>query len=138
MAEPLNAAEITQLHSVVDNWGDGDPTESCASVDEVRSLFATITARDDYLREKNEIIKAYAGTDGMTPEDVAYALETLSHFKRRAVQLEVALRKIVSAACQAPMSDGEAEGQYGGYVPEFIADECLMVLNSGHVPSGGA
>jgi len=29
----------------------------------------------DYLREKNELIKAYAGPIGMTPEDVAYALD---------------------------------------------------------------
>jgi hypothetical protein len=28
----------------------------------------------EYLREKNEIIKAYAGPNGMTPEDVAYGL----------------------------------------------------------------
>lgn len=43
--------------------------------------------------------------------------------------LTAALRKMVEAACQAPMSDGEAEGWYG-YVPEFIAEEALDVLKA--------
>jgi hypothetical protein len=43
-----------------------------------------------YLRDKNEIIKAYAGPTGMTPEDVAYALEErerLQEAARRLVEL---------------------------------------------------
>ena len=39
------------------------------------ALGETLRGKDEYLREKNELIKAYAGPTGLTPEDVAYALE---------------------------------------------------------------
>jgi hypothetical protein len=39
-----------------------------------RRLIATIRKLQDYLVEKNEIIKAYAGPTGMTPEDVAFLI----------------------------------------------------------------
>lgn len=46
----------------------------------------------------------------------------------RIAELTAGLRKMVDAACQAPMSDGEAECWYG-YVPEFIAEEALALLS---------
>jgi hypothetical protein len=39
-------------------------------------------SKASYLREKNEIIKAYAGPKGMTPEDVAFALSKIGQLEK--------------------------------------------------------
>ena len=45
----------------------------------------------DRLCEKNEIITAYAGPSGMTPEDVAHAVEQAAYWERTAAQIDEAL-----------------------------------------------
>jgi hypothetical protein len=45
----------------------------------------------DRLREKNEIIDAFAGPAGMTPEDVAHAVEQAAYWERTAAQIDEAL-----------------------------------------------
>lgn len=41
----------------------------------------------EYLREKNDIIRAYAGPTGMTPEDVAAALGRIPELERKNARL---------------------------------------------------
>lgn len=53
-----------------DVYEDGDPQPEDKD-DYVRACLARIAELEAYLREKNEIIKAYADPTGMTPEDVA-------------------------------------------------------------------
>ena len=58
---------------------------------------AEIADLQRYLREKNEIIKAYAGPTGMTPEDVARKLDRLDRVTKVA--------RSVIAACEEAGSD---------------------------------
>lgn len=46
---------------------EGDPDEWRVEIADLRTKVEQLS---EYLREKNEIIKAYAGPTGMTPEDV--------------------------------------------------------------------
>ena len=72
----------------------------------------------DYLREKNEIIKAFAGPTGMTPEDVRYALLL-------AVQRANALQTLLTAATEAvPFSRCEGRDEIAAWI-ERIAKDAL-------------
>jgi len=52
----------------------------CSDADGL-TLVAEVLRQRDRLREKNEIIRAFAGPDGMTPEGVAQALERLARLE---------------------------------------------------------
>ena len=53
------------------------PLDMCP---EVEACEREVEAVLDTLREKNEIIKAYAGPTGLTPEDIASAREAIGEY----------------------------------------------------------
>lgn len=59
---------------------------------EIERLNAKVVALRQRLQEKNEILHAYAGPAGMTPEDVAYALEEHVRVMRAVRALERSLQ----------------------------------------------
>lgn len=72
----------------------------CAGADGL-ALIAEVRRLRKYLGEKNGIIAAFAGPSGMTPEDVAHAME------RRALLLEVAVAQyVLLLAVSNPGLDG--------------------------------
>jgi DNA repair ATPase RecN len=68
-----------------------------AADEEIQKLRTQLAEAHNYLREKNEIIKAYAGPTGMTPEDVARKLDRLDRVTKVA--------RSVIAACEEAGSD---------------------------------
>jgi len=84
MAEDIEALKA----SVADERREhGEEGHVCIALGYMDAIIVTLEHGQEYLCEKNEIIKAYAGPKGMTPEDVAYALE-------RAERVEKALTEI--------------------------------------------
>lgn len=87
MAEQLDLEELRL--DLISAYQFGSLTRDL--VDDVTAALERAEKDREYLREKNDIIRAYAGPTGMTPEDVAAALGRIPELERQVANLEADL-----------------------------------------------
>ncbi len=103
MAEPIEG----WLAVIEDDFRAG---RGCSDADGL-ALVAEVRRLRDYLREKNAIIRAFAGPSGMTPEDVAAGRQLLEGWRLagRQVGLPEEARRDVAEVVAALERSGRVE-----------------------------